>query len=123
MDEILGQMLLLNEGYSSLVDFINYTLWVYGSSNTVGIVEEQTHQPSAISPSVISELALILKPPLPSSDSTTEPEPMPTSDPEPVTDLKPEPTTDPEQAKSEQVCEPVFMSVPVEILVELDSLE
>lgn len=85
------------------MDFINYTLWVCGSSYTVRVVEQtQPISPVGISPPVIFEP--ISKLPPPNSDSSTEPEPMPTLDSKPIPDmgLKPEPTgyPDPEQAKS-----------------------
>lgn len=40
MDDNLGKMLLLKKGHSLLINFIINTLWVCGSSLTVGVVKK-----------------------------------------------------------------------------------
>lgn len=41
MDDIIGQMLLVEEDHIPFVDFINFTLlWVSGSSFTLGVIRE-----------------------------------------------------------------------------------
>lgn len=39
MDDILGQMLLLGEDHRPFAEFVDYTLWICGSSISMGIVE------------------------------------------------------------------------------------
>lgn len=53
-DDILGQMLLLKEGHHPLTDFINYTLWVCGSSFTVGVVKEDNISSDSLEPVPLS---------------------------------------------------------------------
>lgn len=42
MDDILGQMLLVSEDHLAFVEFVEYVLWVCGSSLTVGVMEDHT---------------------------------------------------------------------------------
>ncbi|KAK9963617.1 hypothetical protein ABG768_006787, partial [Culter alburnus] len=88
IDDIIQQMLLLREDHLPFIEFIDYDLWVCGSSLTVGVAEEDATinfhslEPS-ISPAAISlptpERAHRPSPECPGNTFTTDPEitPMP----------------------------------------------
>lgn len=42
MDEILGKMLLLRDNHCTFTEFVDYTLWLCGSSLTLGVIENDT---------------------------------------------------------------------------------
>ncbi|ROL41304.1 hypothetical protein DPX16_2931 [Anabarilius grahami] len=122
MDDILGQLLLLMEDHFPFMEFVDYALWVCGSSLTVGVVKDNdtiisdtlglSTPPAAISlpapektlrlsPECPGMTAIPVMMPMPATES--EPEPAPATDPEleppPCPELMPatESTTEPEQ--------------------------
>lgn len=95
-----------------LAKYINFALWVEGSSFTVG----KPHLPSITTPGPDpAPMPTVEKEPEPNADRETQP--MPTMEPVPaalsVREEKAEVTAD-------QVCEPAITSVPVGLLVELE---
>lgn len=57
MDDILGQMLLVSEDYLAFIEFVEYVLWVCGSSLTVGVMEDDTVSFDSPGPTFSSHLS------------------------------------------------------------------
>lgn len=132
MDDILGQMLLLGEDQSLFIEFIDYALWVCGSSLTVGVTEDNDisnsdslglSKPPATTSLPVLEKILCPSPECPentekppATDPGMTPMPPTESEPEPVpaTDHELEPPTCPElEPATESTPEPKQVAAPV----------
>ncbi|XDV34635.1 hypothetical protein PO909_004774 [Leuciscus waleckii] len=138
MDDILGQMLLLGEDQGPFIEFIDYALWVCGSSLTVGVTEDNdisnsdslglSTPPPTTSLPVLEKILCpspecpgnTEKPPVtdpgmtPMPPTESEPEPVPATDhelePPTCTELEPATESTPEQG---QVAAPVPRLEPI----------